>query len=122
MKLVNTSYRCDGTLLQKVERYSPQGVERFFLINGYKVSLLIKRLNIFLKSDGWLALSPDASNYYQIQNKVDFYFGEIGKNNKSNGRGISISADSCLHIYCGYYQEGYRGPGNFMLIARNGVF
>ena len=34
LKLVNTKYPADGTVLQKVERYSKQGVERNFLKDG----------------------------------------------------------------------------------------
>ena len=45
LKLTNQKCLADGSVLQKLERFSNQGVERDFLKDGQKIAKIIPRLN-----------------------------------------------------------------------------
>ena len=63
--LVNKKNLPDGSVLQKVERYSKQGLERSFIKDGFDLAGIIQRLNLWRSDENWLAMKPlCAGNYY----------------------------------------------------------
>ncbi len=48
------------------------------------------------------------------------YYGELNADGKEHGRGIIIFNNGYLDI--GYYEDGYRSTGNYIIIYSDGVF
>ncbi len=58
--LSNLKALADGSFLEKSERFSEQGVERYLLLNGEKIAKIIARLNIWHDAENWFSMRPSA--------------------------------------------------------------
>ncbi len=84
----------DESVLQKIDRFSKEGVKREFFINDQKEATIISRLNRNRNDQNWLSLQPDSRKWEPFRDK-DFGFrvGEMSQNNILHGRGIKIYDD-----------------------------
>ncbi len=114
LKLVNEKQTSDGTVLQKVERYSDQGVELSFIRDGERVASVIKRLNILTDQQNWLSLKPVSAGRFSHLDVDTKTFGELNQHNKLHGRGIKIWPDGDIIIQ--YWNNGATAPGNYISI------
>jgi hypothetical protein len=113
MRLVNTKFQSDGSKLQKIESFTPAGVTSGLYQDGVRVGDITERLNLTHDNQDWLSLRPSDAKYY-----YEGIFGEFNEKNKLHGRGIRI--DSYGDIFIGYFNKGWRAPGNFILIYKDG--
>ena len=97
LKLTNKIVLADGSVFKKIERFSPQGVERDFFKGNQKVEKIITRLNRW-NAKNWLEMRP--GNRYLEETHYHTSFGEHDENNKLEGRGIRISR---YDIIIGYW-------------------
>ncbi len=120
MKLLKlTSKKClsDESVLKKIERFSKQGVERDFFVDGKKIAKIIPRLTVVKDPQYWLSMEPNPLRWYS-DNYGD-RFGELNGNNDLHGRGIRIWYD---YNWIGYYKNGDYATGNFIHIYSFGEF
>ncbi len=99
LKLTNSKCLADGSVLQKVDRFSQQGVERDFFKNGQKIARSIPRLNSQNDTKNWLSMRPGI-RYCEVTD-FDSSFGEIDENNQLTERGICIFKSGRIEI--GYW-------------------
>ena len=116
MRLVNTKFQSDGTKLQKIESFSPTGVNSGFYLDGVRVGDISERLNLTHDDQDWLSLRPSGVKYTEEWGE---YFGEFNENNEPHGRGIYIFSDG--DIYIQYWNNGRSAPGNYLDIRNDGV-
>ncbi len=114
--LINQKRLADGSVLKKIERFSKQGVERYFCKDDEKIVEVNSRLNRDNNAQNWLSMRPDTSNYFK-DFSTGTYFGELNENNKPHGRGICIWNDG--RIWIGYCENGL-GPGHYIHIDSDG--
>ncbi len=114
MKLVNTKFQPDRSVFDKVERYSRQGVERSFRINGQKVAAIIPRLDLWRSSESWLALKPTDFHCFFEE---ELFFGETASCNsqhhkliefRSKEKAINIGYFDSQRIFTGEYIFGHK--------------
>jgi hypothetical protein len=100
LKLTNQKCLSDGSVLEKVELFSKQGLERNILKDGQKIETPIPRLNPDKDVKNWLSMQPNPLMF------TDFYdgFGELDENNRLHGRGICILSNGDILI--GYFENG----------------
>ena len=58
MMLVNTKFQSDGSKLQKIERFTSEGVNSGLYIDGMRVGDINKLLNLTLDEQDWYSLRP----------------------------------------------------------------
>ncbi len=62
--LINQKFLADESVLQKIERFSKQGVLREFFKDGQKIAKIIPRLNRGKDPQNWLSMQPDSQKWY----------------------------------------------------------
>ncbi len=117
LQLTNTKCLADESVLEKIERFSVQGVERNFFFDGQKLAKLIPRLNRRNNDNNWLSMQPNTLKYCDEDGEQ---FGEVNANNRMHGRGIKIWKDGGISI--GYYENGLLSTGNYINILHYGKF
>jgi hypothetical protein len=118
LELTNQICLADGSVLKKAERFSEQGVERHFLIDGQEKAKIIPRLNAWHDANNWLSMRPSAQYYDVDRDKTKF--GEFNDDNELHGRCIRISKYGGIDI--GYFANGRVSTGNYIHILRYGGF
>ncbi len=116
LKLTNQKCLSDEIVLKKIERFSKQGVERDFFIDGNKIAKIIPRLNQIKDAQKWLSMQPNPLRY------IDGYrygFGDVNEDNDLHGRGIQIWNGG---IHFGYYENGRDSTGHYIEINSVGWF
>jgi hypothetical protein len=58
LKLTNQKLLADGSVLEKIERYSLEGVETDFFKDGERMTQMIPRLNDWHNSQNWISMRP----------------------------------------------------------------
>ncbi len=117
LKLTNIRCLSDESVLKKVERFSKQGVERDFFIDGKKIAKIIPRLIGVKDAQNWLSMQPDPLGWISDYGQG---FGEVNEeNNRLHGRDIRIYKNG--EIYIGYFENGV-GTGNYIQIFKSGKF
>ena len=58
MRLINSKFLSDGSILQKIESFTPEGVERGLYKDGVRVGDISARLNLTHDEQDWLSLRP----------------------------------------------------------------
>ncbi len=111
LTLTNKKYLADGSVLKKIERFSKQGVERYFCKNDEEIAKVNTRLNQVNKSENWLSMRPHAQFFKQDEDITDF--GEF-EEDRLHGRGIGIYDDGAIII--GYCENGFWSTGNYIQI------
>ena len=79
--------------MEKIETFTPAGVESGYYINGERVGDINERLNFERGKQAWLSLRPKEGRYFKEISEREYYFGELNDDNLPHGRGI--------HIYLG---------------------
>jgi hypothetical protein len=59
LKLSDQKCLTDGSVLEKIESFSEQGLERYILKNGQKIGAIITRLNRGNDDQNWLSMQPN---------------------------------------------------------------
>ncbi len=59
LKLTNKKCLSDESVLKKIERFSKQGVERDFFIDGKKIATITPRLTGVKDAQNWLSMQPN---------------------------------------------------------------
>ncbi len=59
LKLTNKKCLPDESVLKKIERFSSQGVERDFFVNGEKIAKINPRLTGDKDAQNWLSMQPN---------------------------------------------------------------
>jgi hypothetical protein len=59
LELTNRKYLEDGSVLVKIERFSEQGVERDFFVDGKKIAKITARLTAVKDAQNWLSMQPN---------------------------------------------------------------
>ncbi len=119
--LILTNQKClsDESVLKKIERFSEQGVERDFFVDGKKIAKITPRLTIVYDAQNWLSMQPNPLRWNCADvNKQGF--GEVNENNILHGRGIRIWNDGTIFI--GYGEDGRLCTGNEITIYPDGWF
>jgi hypothetical protein len=88
----------DGSVIEKIERFSRQGLERYVFKDGLKTGKIIPRLNQSKDAQNWLSMQPSPIDFCDGSG---WGFGEVNEDNKLHGRGIRILIDGYIHI--GYW-------------------
>ncbi len=116
LTLTNQKRLADGSILKKIERFSKQGVEKYFCKNDEKVAKVNTRLNRDKNAVNWLTMRPHAQFFEQDGDTTEF--GEF-EEDRLHGRCIRI----CKYgpIFIGYYENGL-STGNYIHIFGNGWF
>ena len=117
LKLTNQKCQADGSVLKKIERFSKQGVERYFCKDDEKIAKVISRLNQDNNSESWLSMRPQAQFFNQKKDLTDF--GEF-EENRLNGRVIEIYNSGRIAI--GYFENGWPSTGNYIEVYSSGGF
>ncbi len=87
LKLTNKKCPSDESVLKKIERFSKQGVERDFFVDGKKIAKITPRLTGVKDAQNWLSMQPNPVRWRVEHSSV---FGEVNENNRLHGRGIQI--------------------------------
>ncbi len=119
LKLSNQKWLTDGSVLEKIELFSDQGVEQYILKDGHRIPTLIPRLNQSKDAQNWLSMQPNPLRWYSRCYRYDG-FGETNEDNWLDGRGIGIRDDG--DIDCGYELNGNWITGNHIDIYSDGKF
>ncbi len=64
LQLTNKKCLLDGSVLKKIERFSKQGVEREFFLDGKKIVVISARLTGVKDAQNWLSLQPNPLKWY----------------------------------------------------------
>jgi hypothetical protein len=64
LKLTNQKCLADGSVIEKVELFSKQGLERNILKDGRKIGTIIPRLNRGNDAKNWLSMQPSHLSWY----------------------------------------------------------
>ncbi len=120
LKLTNKKYcLSDESVLKKIERFLRQGVERDFFINGKRIAKITPRLTGLKDAQKWLSMQPNPLRWHGYE-MFSHLFGEVNENNRMNGRGIDIYNDDRISI--GYFEDGSKSTGNYIIIYSSGKF
>ncbi len=109
LKLTNKKVLSDESVLKKIERFSNQGVERDFFVDGKKIAKIIPRLTGIKDAQNWLSMQPNPLRWFKdCRGDVLVSFGEINKKNRLHGRGIEIKddGDDGEFITIGHFKNG----------------
>ncbi len=117
LKLTNQKCQADGSVLKKIERFSKQGVERYFCKDDEKIAKVISRLNQDDNAESWLSMRPSAKFFFHDKYGTDY--GELDEHNNLHGRGIFIFNDG--RILIGFVDNG-EWTGNYIKIYNDGWF
>jgi hypothetical protein len=66
LTLTNRKCLADGTVLEKIEQFSDEGVTRDFYKDGQKIESIIPRLNRVNAAQNWLSIHPNSQFYQSI--------------------------------------------------------
>ncbi len=86
--LTNQRSLADGGVLKKIERFSMDEMESYFLKDGHKLTGVIPRLNTWQDPKNWLSMRPGPQSIRIEDWRISFR--EIDEDNKLHGRCIEI--------------------------------
>ena len=110
--LTNQKCLAGGSILKKIERFSNQGVERYFCTNDEEIAKVISRLNQDKNAENWLSMRPHNQSFGEDKDfSIDF--GEFEKD-RLRGRGIRIHDGGCIEF--GYWENGKSSTGHHIEI------
>ena len=93
LNLVNSKVLSNGTVLHKMQTYSPQGWMGIVCENNIPRAAIASRFN-FRTSD-WLSMQPYTQNRYDVDGKE---FGEVNAENNLHGKVIFLPENGDIHI------------------------
>ncbi len=85
LRLTNKKFRIDGSILDKIEVFSPSGAQYDFIKDGQNMAEINARLNLCKDPKYWLSMQPNPLRY---SDRLGYGFGEVSENNELHGRGI----------------------------------
>jgi hypothetical protein len=63
LMLINEKFLIDGSILDKIEVFSPAGAQYEFLKDGQNMADISARLNRFKDAKNWLSMQPNPLRY-----------------------------------------------------------
>ncbi len=119
LKLTDQKCLADGSVLKKIERFSKQGVERYFCKDDEKIAKVISRLNQDKNAENWLSMQPHAKGFHYGRTSDYASFGDF-EEDKLEGRSIKLCSGGEIEI--AYYENGGWPAGNYIYIYSSGEF
>ena len=106
--LINQKCLSDESVLKKIERFSEQGVERDFFVDGEKIAKITLRLTGVKDAQNWLSIQPNPQRY---TSNSSLGFGVLREDNILHGRCIYIDELGSVNIrYIDEYGGDATGP------------
>ncbi len=125
--MTNKKFLADGSVIEKVVKFSEQGLERKILKDGQKIGTIIPRLNQDNNAQNWLSMQQNPLGCYE--NNYEDFFGEVNEKNKLQGRGIAMwnggiggRRHNNWTFIIGYFENGDWSTGKYIVIHSDGDF
>jgi hypothetical protein len=115
MRLAETKLLVDGTIFQKIESFTSDGVQSGFFKDGVRISDIIQRLNFGLNDLSWFSFRPIAAKYISFLLNERVFGEQSPHSNTADDKGIRLQSDGTIMI--GQFKCGnLKVPGHYLVI------